>query len=72
MFFKKLHKEVNTTLTVFTALFGIGFLVIGGLLVFYWRKTRSLRKQISTLEEEVANKKTSKLPTQKNESEISQ
>jgi hypothetical protein len=48
-------------LTVFTALFGIGLVIIGGLLVFYWRKTRSLRKQLTRLEEDVANKKTSKL-----------
>jgi hypothetical protein len=45
------------TLTVFTALFAIGLLVLGGLLAYYWRKARSLLKENRRLEEEVGKMK---------------
>jgi hypothetical protein len=50
-------KEVNVTLTVFTALFAIGLLVLGGLLAYYWRKARSLLKENRQIEEELVKMK---------------
>ena len=50
-------KEVNVTLTVFTALFAIGLLILGGLLAFYWRKARSLLKKNRQIEEELVKMK---------------
>jgi hypothetical protein len=44
-------------LTVFTALFAIGLLVLGGLLAYKWRKARSLLKENRRLEEELVKMK---------------
>jgi len=50
-------KEVNVTLSVFTGLFAIGLLVLGGLLAYKWRNARSLLKENRRLEEEIGKMK---------------